>query len=199
MRIGLILVAFMASFTGMAQPAAEALTKDNKTLQERYIILKSKSQTYNDYKVIKEVILDGMWRVILDSVSLQKTTIKEAQANIAGLQTEVNKLKSAMDEKEKGMAEMVHDSTHIDVMGIPFHKAAFLSGTGLIVAGLIVGLLSVIGRMKLQNKTLSEKSLALNALIHEFEDYRQRAMDKQTKLSRELQDERNKLYGMRSS
>ena len=43
---------------------------------------------------------------------------------------------------------------------------------------------------------LSERNLAVTALTSEFEDYKHRAMDKQTKLSRELQDERNKLQAM---
>jgi hypothetical protein len=39
----------------------------------------------------------------------------------------------------------------------------------------------------------------VSALTNEFEEYKHRAMDKQTKLSRELQDERNKLASMRHS
>ena len=50
------------------------------------------------------------------------------------------------------------------------------------------------GRMKLQSNSLSERNLAVSALTHEFEEYKQRAMERQTKLSRELQDERNKLH-----
>jgi hypothetical protein len=50
--------------------------------------------------------------------------------------------------------------------------------------------------MKVQSKILSERNLAVNSLTHEFDEYKHRAMDKQTKLSRELQDERNKLQAM---
>ncbi|MBL7856161.1 MAG: hypothetical protein JNM57_00615 [Cyclobacteriaceae bacterium] len=199
MRNILFLIAIMASLSGMAQIPADALTKDNKSLPERYYILKSKSQSYNDYKVIKEVLLDGMWRLIMDSVAAQKASIHQAETNIAALQADIEGLKTNLSEKDKVMEDMEHDSTHIDVVGIPFHKATFVSLAGIIIAGLIIGILVVVARLKLQHKSLSEKSLALNALTHEFDDYRHRAMEKQTKLSRELQDERNKLYGLRSS
>jgi hypothetical protein len=48
-------------------------------------------------------------------------------------------------------------------------------------------------------KTLQEKKLAVNMVTNEYEDYKRKAMDKQTKLSRELQDERNKLAAINRS
>jgi hypothetical protein len=36
-------------------------------------------------------------------------------------------------------------------------------------------------------------------LTNEYEEYKRRAMEKQTKLSRELQDERNKLSSIRNT
>jgi hypothetical protein len=57
----------------------------------------------------------------------------------------------------------------------------------------------VIGRMKLQSNSLSERNLAVKTLSSEFEEYKHRAMDKQIKLSRELQDERNRLNALTRS
>ena len=62
--IGCLMVATM---TAIAQPQAEgALVKDEKTLNERYAVMKDKSETFNEYKVIKEYILDGMWKITKD-------------------------------------------------------------------------------------------------------------------------------------
>ena len=94
------------------------------------------------------------------------------------------------------MVQVLHASTHINVLGIDLAKGAFISIVAITIAGLLVLLGLIIARMKLQSKSLSERSLAVTALTNEFDEYKHRAMDRQTKLSRELQDERNKLQAM---
>lgn len=180
---------------GFSQKASDALTGEH-TLRERYLIMKSKSQSYGAYKVIKESTLDGVWKINFDSLEAKKAALGAANGNIKGLQGQLNEKIAALGEKEKSMAAIQYDSTHIEVVGIPMLKATFITIAAVTVAGLLLLLVLIIGRMKLQSNALSERNLAVNALSSEFEDYKHRAMDKQTKLSRELQDERNKLQAM---
>jgi hypothetical protein len=44
---------------------------------------------------------------------------------------------------------------------------------------------------------MKEKELIAHTLTQEFEEYKKKALEKQTKLSRELQNERNRLVDMR--
>jgi uncharacterized membrane protein len=64
-------------------------------------------------------------------------------------------------------------------------------GAILIIAGLVLA--GVLYSMKVLKKNLNEKEELASAISNEYEDYKRKAMDKQTKLSRELQNERNKL------
>lgn len=182
------LLAFQVSF------AQEAELQANPTLQERFLYLKSKSQSYGAYKVVKESTLDGVWKIANDTIAAKEAAISRAQATINQLKGELDKSLEAYKEKEKSMEEIMHASTHINVIGIDFNKSTFITTVAVIVAVLLVMLGLVIGRMKLQSNALSERNLAVSALTHEFEEYKQRAMERQTKLSRELQDERNKLH-----
>ena len=52
----------------------------------------------------------------------------------------------------------------------------------------------LLAKMKLMMKDVNESKLIANNLTHEFDDFRKSALDKQAKLSRELQTERNKLH-----
>ncbi len=54
-------------------------------------------------------------------------------------------------------------------------------------------------RMKVLDKSIREKTLTINMVSNEYEEYKKKAMEKQTKLSRELQDERNRLRELRRS
>lgn len=60
---------------------------------------------------------------------------------------------------------------------------------GLMVAGLVL----LITRMQQLNLAMSEKSEMLSIISSEYEDYKRRSLEKQMKLSRELQSERNRL------
>lgn len=188
----LLLVSYTASFS---QKPSDALSGDHP-LGERYLIMKTKSQSYGAYKVIKESTLDGVWKISLDSLEAKKKALAQANGGIKDLQNQLNQKIAALAEKEKSMADIQYDSTHIEVIGIPMLKGTFITVMAITIAGLLLLLVLIIGRMKLQANALSERNLAVTALTSEFEDYKHRAMDKQTKLSRELQDERNKLQAM---
>jgi hypothetical protein len=167
---------------------------ENPTLKERFLYIKSKSQSYGAYKVVKETTLDGVWKIAQDTIAAKEASIQRAQQNINKLKGELANSIQALKDKEKSMEQIQHASTHINVIGIDFNKGTFITTVAIIIASLLVLLGLFFGRMKLQSNSLSERNLAVSALTHEFEEYKQRAMERQTKLSRELQDERNKLH-----
>jgi len=181
-----------------SQKASDALQGDY-SLRDRYYLMKSGSQTYGVYKVIKQNVLDGVWKILQDSVASSKAALKSANASINDLTTELNQTKTVLKEKEQSMEEILHASTHISVLGLDLAKGAFIGIVTVTIAGLLVLLGMIVGRMRLQSNSLSERNLAVKTLTSEFEEYKQRAMDKQIKLSRELQDERNRLHALTRS
>ena len=190
-----LLVCLLVYQVSFSQVEAEGETLQvNPSLRERFLFLKSKSQSYGAYKVVKESVLDGVWKIAQDTIAAKEAAFQGALQNINKLKGELNQAVLALKGKEKSMEEIQHASTHITVLGIDFNKGTFITTVAVIIAGLLVILGLVIGRMKLQSNSLSERNLAVSALTHEFEEYKQRAMERQTKLSRELQDERNKLH-----
>jgi len=187
-----LLFCMMTTEACFSQKALEALKGDH-SMRERYILMKSNSQTYGEYKVIKENVLDGVWKILQDSVKAREAALQEANGSITELKVQLNQSNASLKEKEQSMEEVLHASTHINVLGLDLGKGVFITLMAIIVGGLVALIVLVFGRMKLQSHALSEKKLALHTLSNEFDDYKHRAMDRQIKLSRELQDERNKL------
>lgn len=162
-------------------------------LQERFNYMKEKSQSYNDYKVIKGTVLDGVWKITMDSIKAQRVLVRETKAIVDKLKGEVAQANNTIDEKDKNLAAMEHDVTHISVLGFDVNKVAFISMVGFIFLGLLVLAGLMFARLKYIISSTREKNEAANLLTQQFEDYKRNALDKQMKLSRELQDERNKL------
>ncbi len=199
MKFTLAIFILLSSLGAMAQTqAAEALEKDAKTLNERYIIMKDKSETFNEYKVIKAYILDGMWKLTTDSIKKVHSDLAEARAEAAQLQMSLDASMAAVQKKEESMAEVEHAATHISVLGMDFSKTFFVGLVGFVLLGMILLIGLVTGRLKMIYQSLKEKMEMENMISKEFENYKRKALDKQMKLSRELQNERNKMAEMRS-
>lgn len=182
-----------------AQKSAEALEPNGNSLQERFNIMRDKSESYSEYKVIRTYVLDGMWKIAMDSMRAQKEDLAAARGTISRLEGEVAAANTTMKNKDAAVAGMEHDSSHISVLGIDFLKSVFISTVGIIILGLVVLLGLLMARVKWVQSSMREKIENADALSHEFEEYKRNALDKQMKLSRELQDERNKLHDLRSS
>ena len=188
----------VSSVYAQTQTAADALKPGSETLRERYQILKSKSQNYQEYKVIKEHLLESFWRMTMDSVTAKQAAIRQSQAEIKRLQNELNQSIENLKAKEASMTDIVYDSTHIRVLGIHFNKNVFASIVGVIILILALTIAAIVYSMRIIRQNLTEKEELNRTLSAEYEDYKRKAMDKQTKLSRELQNERNKLQELGS-
>lgn len=190
MRILLCLLLLSATLA-YGQPPSETLTA-------RYGQMKSKAQTFKDYKVIKETTLDAFWTAVTDSLVQQQQKITQVNAEVEVLKNQIVQVEANAKRREAEVEEIVFDSDHITVAGIPFHKAFFLSIVFIAIASLVALLTLSFTRSQLLYRSLKEKSESMLVLNSEFEEYKHRAVEKQMKLSRELQNERNKVSELSS-
>lgn len=196
MRVCLVLVCLLLSWRVSAQRSAEALVGTH-SLKERYLLMKQHSQTYSDYKVIKETVLDGVWKISMDSVAALEKRLSDAEASIQSMGEQIKQLESQASQRELATQQMEFDSTHINLLGLDFSKAFFLILVGVVFAALLVLLGSATGAVKLLRRSIKEKELSLFGLTAEFDEFRKKALEKEVKLSRELQNERNKLIELK--
>jgi hypothetical protein len=195
------LSASLSLFAQAAQPAPPSVDPNVAlTTKERYLLMKSKSQSFKEYKVIKESVLDGVWKITQDSLQGKQQKITQAHDSLKKLNLSLQQAAAAAKVQDESIAEITHAGTHVTLLGIDVLKSVFITITFSIIAGLIVFLAMLFGRLKLIHISLKDKTGSLDSTQREFEEYKRKAMEKQTKLSRELQDERNKLQqGQRSS
>lgn len=187
-------------FSQATQPTAPPVDPNVAlTTKERYLLMKSKAQSFKDYKVIKESVLDGVWKITQDSLQGKQQKITLANDSLKKLNLSLQQAAAAAKAKDDSLVEMTHAGTHVTLLGIDVLKSVFITITFSIIAALIIFLVVLFGRLKLIHINLKDKTGSLDSTQREFEEYKRKAMEKQTKLSRELQDERNKLQGQRSS
>ncbi len=189
----LLLFLYISSFS---QTSSTLVDIRNVTLQEKYIFMKNTSQTFQDYKVIKEVVLDGFWKNVHDSIKNQYGLLVSAKLSIKRLTNEVAIQKASIEQTQQSMKQLVYDSTHIYFIGMSLLKSLFVILIGLFFISLLVAILFIAGKLKWITFAMKEKCEAVILVTHEFEEYKKKALEKQAKLSRELQTERNKLFNI---
>src|SRR6267378_2046076 len=199
MRLLLVFCSLAASFSLFAQTPSVPPELKNASLQERYQLMKSTSQTFQDYKVIKEIWLDKEWKIVMDSIRSGRSRWRDAKAEGAKLESQLLTTQLTLKQREASMAATEHAASHIDFMGIDFNKAAFTGLAIAVVAGLVVLLVLMVGRLKIVSHDLNEKREAFDNLTQTLEEHKRNALEKQVKLSRELQNERNRIQEMRST
>jgi hypothetical protein len=177
----------------LSTSAMVGLAQSIDNISARYQQLVENSQTFKDYKVIKKTTLDAFWKSVEDSLTSKALGIQERDKQIASLNNKLGQIDAAIQKREAAVAAIEYDSSHITVAGISFHKAAFISLMGIVLGCLVFAVISIFTRLQLVAKAMREKKEALLVLSSEYEEYKHRAVEKQMKLSRELQNERNRM------
>jgi hypothetical protein len=182
----------LLSVSLVAGQSREALEGDH-TLKERYEIMKDKAESYTDYKVIRNAILDGVWKIHMDSLAKVKTDLRTANSTIAKLNGEIKGAADKVKEAETSLQESAYERTHMTVLGIPIAKSVFVTTTLIVVGALVIALLVALSTFNMLRRSNREKELTIHGIMSEFDSFRKKALEKEVKISRELQSERNKL------
>jgi hypothetical protein len=181
---------------GMQAHAQEEEAIQDNSLQGRFQEMRTKSQTYNDYKVIKISTLDAFWRATKDTLQSERKHITELQGQVVSRDSALVALRQQITEKEASIEGLVHDSAHNKVLGIDFSKTTF----NFLVLGVVLVLGATIGFLYFKaarcTSIAENKSRAFEKIHDDFEEYKRAALEKQMRLRRELQTERNKLAEM---
>jgi len=182
----LLALLFLVSIVSIANAQDE-------TLNEQYSGLKENSETYNEYKVIKESRLDEFWSNVNQEQSQLESEINSLNTKIDELNNSVESKEAAKISAEKQLAEMEQAATHISVLGIEFTKSSFKMTVGFTILGLVIGLGFVFFIFKQAYSEARKSSKLFSDLDSEYQDYRQKSLDKYVKLKRDYQTLKNQM------
>lgn len=184
-----ILLLLLIIYTSLDLPAQTPGT----TLSQQYQDVVVKSGSYQGFKEIRKEKLDLFWRNILDTLAREKQLKNEANAKIAGSAQSVTQSKAELDSLHRELEESRASVNRVSLLGIPMEKGTY----NLLMWGLVLILAAALTFTIYRNKSaLTEaryRTSLFNELSEEFQKYKISANDKEKKLARELQTERNRI------
>ena len=120
--------------------------------------------------------------------------LKDAKIKLTAQLKTIDSLKTDTAGKSKPVAETASKSSDtIDVMGMDIPKSTYNIVMGGLVIGLALALLIVIITTAKHRHEARYRSTLYDELDEEYKTFKAKANEKEKKLARELQTERNKL------
>ncbi|MEO1052482.1 MAG: hypothetical protein AAFX87_17755 [Bacteroidota bacterium] len=193
MRSNLLLFIITISLFFSQAVQAQDETATSQPLSGQYKQLLEDTESFKDYKVIKKKQLNAFWSIVEDSLANYKRQIGETQQTVTAQKAEIDKQATEIDEKNTLLSQGDYEKKHIAVLGIDFTKSAYVVTSFIIYLVLAGGLAFIIISFLRSNKLTQQSKKEFSDLEKEYNGYKQKALDKQIKMGRELQTLNNKV------
>jgi hypothetical protein len=196
MRHAALLCLLLGSFLLQAQPGElpeKPLETGNLAQQFEYVI--EKSGRYQEYKVIKRVWIDALEDNVADSVQAYRGAIKADAGRIAERDTRITTLEKQLADTQATLDKTESEKNSMSFLGIAWSKGGYSTFVWSLVAlfALLAGFLYTRSRAVSVESARTQKSHG--DLQAEYDAYKKRALEREQKLKRELQDELNRRSG----
>lgn len=184
---------FLASiFTFCLSAVGVAQNADETTIDEKFSELISSSNSYKNYKVVDTGDLMHLQKLTSKRIAELKEEIAANKEAAAAFNKKIATLKADLQSMETKLEQVSAEKDAIAFLGMPFSKASYQTTMWGIVGVLVLALGLFIFRFKQSNVHTLEAKKNLAELEKEFDAYRSKALEKEQRLGRLLQDEKNK-------
>ena len=175
--------------------AVITLSKADSTqnLLQKFKQIQQTSQTYKDYKVIKLQMLNSWTNEVDHFLSSQNESIKKLQEENLQLKKQLELFQNDLAATKANLKNQEIVQAHVSFAGFDVHTNTWLIFCGIMISAAITAVSFFVIRNQVLAVQLSHKKQELLGVSSEYENLKQRSLEKQMKLSRELQNERNKL------
>ena len=198
-RILLLLALLLASNVQFAQNAEEEedkLSLDEGPISNQFDYIAKRSGNYRAdgvrYEVVKESNLFKIRKNVLDSIAAMNKKTGELKATIAEHETTITSLNKKLEETTTNLGLVTEEKDSMSFLGLPVSKGTYNFVLWTIIGALFLTLGLFIYKFRNSNILTQEAKQNLSELEVEYEDHRRRALEREQKISRQLQDELNK-------
>ncbi len=188
-------ILLLSSFSLTAQ-TQEIAVDSSATLAEQFETLERKSGNYRAngirYEVVRVTALKKVKANVFDSIAMANVLLKERSAIITANAKDIEALEAKLQETTQMLHEVVSEKNSIQFFGTTMSKTIYKFIFWSVISALLLLLLFFVYRFNNSNALTRKAKAALTDLEKEYEAHKRRALEREQKISRELQDELNK-------
>jgi cell division protein FtsB len=167
--------------------------QESNNLDDQYRALKSNSNNYQIYKVVKELSLDEFWKSVRDTLDVERQEIRSLYVEVTSLKKELNNVNAQLAARDAQLEEQEYMIEYMSFLGIPLSKGTYIIFTWVLIFILFTMALVLYFRFHGAHKVTAQTKKEIAGLQLEFETHRQRTRENETKMKRDLQTEINRV------
>ncbi|GEM_PF-90087 len=162
------------------------------TLPNQLQSLIERAATQEDFRVIRQTALMQFRANLVDSLGRMRKEQVRTKTQVSDLEARLKKTEELLTTTETSYQEISTQRESMTFLGLPISKGTYQSVVGVLMA-LLAGIAGILYfRFRSRNGETSRVEKLLLETQEEFEQYKKRAIDREQRLKRELQDELNK-------
>lgn len=178
------------------QDEAEQLSLDEGTIDSQFEYLYKRSGNYNAegkrYEVVRLINLNKLRQNVIDTINEANKTKAELKATISTHETSITALNKQLEDTKSNLSAVTDEKDSISLLGAMVSKSTYNFILWTVIAALLLLLFLFIYKFRNSNYLTQEAKTKLSDLEIEYENHRRRALEREQKISRQLQDEINK-------
>ncbi len=187
----IIMRSFVFSLIIFCAPLLANGQEPGTPLAQQYTDVVMKAGLYNGYRAIRQERINLFWKNIQDTLAAERRKLNEANAKLITVEQEV--LKSKVTASEQQPDQQQPGDGQINFFGSGLDRSTYNLIMWGLAAGLALGLVISITRARSAVREARYRSELYEELTEEFRQHKVKANEKEIRLARELQTERNKV------
>ncbi len=197
-RLIMVAVVLLCSFQAFAQTEGtqEESSLEGGTINSQFEYIYDKSGNYRAegrrYEVVRTINLDKLRENVIDSLNAAREKAQQLQQVITTQESTIASLNSSLEETTKNLTSVTEEKDSMSLLGAQVSKSTYNVILWTLIMGLFLLLLLFIFKFRQSNVLTQEAKTNLADLEAEYEDHRRRALEREQRISRQLQDEINK-------
>lgn len=188
----LLLFLLSISLSSAQVQPEEKLSLNKGTIDNQFEYVITKSNRYQEYKVVKTTWLYALKAHTLDSLKAVKKQLADTKQVVDNQDKEIQVLKTNLSDTNSTLNQTNLEKDSMSLFGMLMSKTSYNILLWSIIGGLLAFLLFFIYKFKNSNAVTKQARLSLAETEEEFEEHRKRALEREQKVMRRLQDEINK-------
>jgi septal ring factor EnvC (AmiA/AmiB activator) len=178
------------------QESEPDLSLDGGSIESQFQFVFKRSGNYNAegrrYEVVRAVHLNKLRDNVLDSLVEARTQAQQLKGTISSQETTITNLNSQLEETTTKLTSVTEEKDSMSFFGANVSKGTYNVILWTIIFGLLLLLLLFVYKFRRSNILTQEAKVKLADLEGEYEDHRRRALEREQRISRQLQDEINR-------
>lgn len=175
--------------------ASQAKPKQGLTggsISSQFDYINTSSNNYQDYKVVRKSALEKLEANISDSIKAMQAKLGNINATLSNHDREVSSLQDSLHKVGQELKSTKEQKESFSFLGILLPKSTYNLLVWCIIGILALALVFYIYRYNQSHSVTAEAKKSLDELRLEFDQHRKKAMEREQRLNRQLQDELNK-------